>query len=143
MMKVAFSRATRYLGGNSSDDRERLIPRSTPIGAQVQNQKAASVYIFGDADVTQDEVNTDCDASEMHELRPRGKTAKPARKKYCENRTEQEIEYFERAVGKDDTLQSMALKYGCQVRYRLHGHGYSVGRLFLRQCRPPCNCIGK
>ena len=116
MMKVAFSRATRYLGGNSADDRERLIPRSTPIGAQVQNQKAASVYIFGDAVVTEDEVNADCDVGEMHELRPRGKTAK--KKKYCENRSsEHEIEYFERAVAKDDTLQSVALKYGCQVRY--------------------------
>ena len=113
-MRVAFSRATRYLGGNAANhDYQRLLPGSTPNGAEVQNEKAASVYIFGDADVTEDEINTDSDAAEMHELRPRGRTGK----KYGEGRIQPEIDYFERPVGKDDTLQSMALKYGCQVWY--------------------------
>ncbi|XP_069138584.1 lysM and putative peptidoglycan-binding domain-containing protein 3-like [Argopecten irradians] len=72
-------------------------------GAQVQNVKKNRVYVFGDADVADDEV-----VEYEMEMRSRKapKTVDPK---------EKEPIYFEREITEGDSLRSLALQYGCPV----------------------------
>ena len=89
-------------------DRTPLLPK----GAQVQNAKSARVYVFGDADVEEDEINTE--DQEMSELRPRGKAR--THQKEMEAHEAAEPQYLERPIADGDTLQGVALKFGVQVK---------------------------
>ena len=88
-------------------DRTPLLSK----GAQVQNTKATRVYVFGDADVAEDEI---VDDQEMSELRPRGKAR--SHQKEIKALEAAEPQYLERPIADGDTLQSVALKYGVQVK---------------------------
>lgn len=89
-------------------DRTPLLPKD----AQVQNSKAARVYVFGDADVMEDEL---ADDHEMSEIRPRGRAR--TQRRHMEALEAAEPQYLERAIADGDTLQGVALKFGVQVRY--------------------------
>lgn len=91
--------------------RDRLLDQSQD--AQIQGVPNARVYVFGNADCTEDEINDD-EGVDMPELRARG----AARKQFHDTIVEREAdpEYFERPITEEDTLQSLALKYGCPVR---------------------------
>ncbi len=86
--------------------------------AQVQNVKSAKVYVFGDADLAQDEmeINTD-NTYEMSELRPRGRTRQQLRT--ADTQEDNEDIFIEHKIEDGDTLQNISLKYGCQVIYFL------------------------
>ncbi|XP_070542330.1 lysM and putative peptidoglycan-binding domain-containing protein 3-like [Ptychodera flava] len=89
-------------------DRNNYLPSS----GQVQNVQNARVYIFGDADVEEEEVTEK--GYEMSEIRPRGKDS---RKKWTEavNEDEQKPLCIERTIVDGDTLQGFALQYGVPV----------------------------
>lgn len=76
----------------------------TSLG-QVQNTKKGNVYVFGDDDVAEDEIVE----FEMDTVR--------ARKAKHQNKKQEEDcpSYIERRLTEDDTLQSVALQYGCPV----------------------------
>ena len=91
-----------------SDDSENW---SGKLG-QVQNKKSARVYVFGNGDIDDEDVLYE--SSELSEVRSRGK----ARQEINDARRQepQEESFIERDVCEGDTLQSIALKYGCRVR---------------------------
>lgn len=78
---------------------------------QVQNKKSGRVYVFGDGDLDEEEILYE--ASELSEVRTRGK----ARHNQNEARRQepQEESFIERDVCEGETLQSIALKYGCRT----------------------------
>ena len=82
---------------------ERLPTDEIP--AQVQNVKDARVYVFGESDVAEEEVNND----ETLSLRDRGK-----KKKQTPKEESSEV-LVDREISEGDTLRSLALKYGCPV----------------------------
>lgn len=88
----------------SSTEKTSLVSR-TRNDAQIQNVPSARVYVFGDADVTEEESNV-----EMTELRVRGANS-------TSYKTLEAVEpvYLEKAIGEGDTLQNVALKFGCPV----------------------------
>ena len=88
-------------------DRTPLLPKDV----QVQNAKAAKVYVFGDADVAEEELQDD--VHEMSELRPRGKARVLQRE--VEAQAEAEPHFVERNLTEGDTLQSISLKFGVPV----------------------------
>ena len=90
-------------------DRTPLLPKD----AQVQNKKSARVYVFGDANVAEDEI---ADDHELSELRPRGKARTQRRE--IEAIEAAEPQYLERPIAEGDTLQSIALKFGVQVSFQ-------------------------
>ena len=78
---------------------------------QPQNVKSSRVYVFGEAEVDEEEVLFDT-SMEMSELRPRGAAA--GRQPQNNNSREKE-DVLDREIVEGDTLQSIALQYGCQV----------------------------
>lgn len=72
--------------------------------AQVQNVKKSNVYVFGDADVEEDEIVE----YEMSEMRSRNQRSKKKKEK-------EEPLYFDRQITEGDTLQSLSLQFGCPV----------------------------
>ncbi|XP_060068899.1 lysM and putative peptidoglycan-binding domain-containing protein 3-like [Ylistrum balloti] len=72
-------------------------------GAQVQNVKKNRVYVFGDADVADDEV-VEFEMEMRSRKAPRVVDPK-----------EKEPIYFEREITEGDSLRSLALQYGCPV----------------------------
>ncbi|XP_072167105.1 lysM and putative peptidoglycan-binding domain-containing protein 3-like [Diadema setosum] len=83
-----------------------------PISGQVQNVQNSTVYIFGSADVAEDEIDTDADNLELSDLRVRG-SGKQQKKTRAE--TVSEFEFVEKDIGEGDTLQTISLQYGCRV----------------------------
>lgn len=78
-----------------------------PVG-EVQNNKNARVYVFGDH-VAEDEI--DSHTQNNFELRPRGKS-----KHLMQSQHErQEVVFLEREIKEGDTLEKYALLYGCSV----------------------------
>lgn len=75
------------------------------LGAEVQNSKKSTVYVFGNADVQEDEVVE----FEMSDVRSRKGGPKPTQK------DEDEQLYYERELTEGDTLRSLSLQYGCPV----------------------------
>lgn len=75
------------------------------LGAEVQNTKKSRVYVFGDADVKEDEVVE----FEMSDVRSRKGGTKPI------TRDDDEEIYYEREITEGDTLRSLSLQYGCPV----------------------------
>ncbi|XP_077988850.1 lysM and putative peptidoglycan-binding domain-containing protein 3-like [Glandiceps talaboti] len=90
------------------NDRNKYLSNS----GQIQNVQNARVYVFGNADVDQDEVEET--ALEMSDLRPRGKD-NIRKKTQTIVEEEQKPLYLERAVVEGDTLQSFALQYGVPI----------------------------
>lgn len=89
----------RRSGGKSEVEYQRL-------GAQVQNVKKSSVYIFGDDDICEDE---DIVEFEMENIRSRKGL------KNHELRKEPSSLFIERKIAEGDTLQSLSLLYSCPV----------------------------
>lgn len=81
------------------------------LGAEVQNSKKSRVYVFGNADVQEDEVVE----FEMSDVRSRKGGPKPTQK------DEDEQLYYERELTEGDTLRSLSLQYGCPVNYLFFG----------------------
>jgi LysM repeat protein len=79
---------------------------------QAQNVKTARVYVFGQADIDDDNSLSD-NGMEMSELRPRGATGR--RSSQNNNTSREKEDVFEMEINDGDTLQSIALQYGCQV----------------------------
>ena len=79
-------------------------------GAQVQNRPDGKVYVFGADDIAEEEINTD-QCLEMEELRPRGRAARS--KPQEENRNNEVL--IDKEIQPGETIQSIALKYGCPV----------------------------
>lgn len=75
------------------------------LDAEVQNSKKSRVYVFGNADVQEDEVVE----FEMSDVRSRKGGPKPTQK------DEDEQLYYERELTEGDTLRSLSLQYGCPV----------------------------
>ena len=69
--------------------------------------KAARVYVFGDADVDEEEILND--EAEKHELRCRGKSKSNIA-------DENSMLTIERPILEGETLQKIAVKYSCEVR---------------------------
>ncbi|XP_038071709.1 lysM and putative peptidoglycan-binding domain-containing protein 3-like [Patiria miniata] len=83
-----------------------------PAKGQVQNVPASRVYVFGNADVAEDELNADSQKSqnsiEMSDLRPRSGKVKKKKKNL-------EPVFIEREIESGDTLQIFSLQFGCPV----------------------------
>ncbi|KAK3610258.1 hypothetical protein CHS0354_022319 [Potamilus streckersoni] len=80
-------------------------PQLTQKNAQVQNVKQAKVYVFGDGQTLEDDV----DAYELSQIHTRkGRGNRPLEKL-------NEPLFIERELTKADTLQSLSLQYGCPV----------------------------
>ena len=80
-------------------------------GAQVQNVKAARVYVFGDSNLAEDDENVEFEMPSMSTSRHRGTSAFVQEA----NIDEEQPTYFEREIGEGETLQAIALKYACPV----------------------------
>ena len=80
-------------------------------GAQVQNVKAARVYVFGDSNLVDDEENIEFEMPTMSTSRHRGTSA------FVQEATidEEHPTYFEKEISEGETLQAIALKYACPV----------------------------
>lgn len=83
---------------------------------QVQNVKAARVYVFGDGDLAEDDSNENV-VFEMPEIRVRrgqnGGTVP------SNEAAEDDEVFYEKEIIEGDTLQSLSLKYSCPVRFTL------------------------
>ncbi|XP_022102994.1 lysM and putative peptidoglycan-binding domain-containing protein 3-like [Acanthaster planci] len=88
---------------------DQLRSALLPAKGQVQNVPNSRVYVFGNADVAEDELNADSQNSiEMLELRPRSGKVKKKRKNV-------EPVIIERDIESGDTLQIFSLQFGCPV----------------------------
>ncbi|XP_063432584.1 lysM and putative peptidoglycan-binding domain-containing protein 3-like [Mytilus trossulus] len=87
------------------NDRGSLIKKNEDYPyAQVQNVKKSRVYVFGDADLEEDEIVE----YEMSEMRSRNQQTK-------KNKQKKEPLLFDRKITDGDTLQSLSLQFGCPV----------------------------
>ena len=83
-------------------DRLGVLQKS---GRSLPEGKYSNVYVFKNNEIFEEEVNTDSEST----FRPRNKKVQSSTSK----KTEQL--YVKRQIAKDETLQSIALKYSCQV----------------------------
>ncbi|XP_071795341.1 lysM and putative peptidoglycan-binding domain-containing protein 3-like [Asterias amurensis] len=93
--------------------RNKLLPTT----GQVQNVANSRVYVFGNSDLAEDELNSvpsSEDFIEMSELRPRAGKVKN-KKKNVDQRKEAEPIFIEREIESGDSLQIFSLQYGCPV----------------------------
>lgn len=91
-------------------DKDTAQHSSNPFGGtvQVQNVKGARVYIWGDADVDEEEILND--DTEKHELRARGRL----KANTCPDQENTTLT-IERPVLTGETLQKIAVKFACEV----------------------------
>ncbi|KAK7496863.1 hypothetical protein BaRGS_00011843 [Batillaria attramentaria] len=84
----------------------------TVIGprGQVQNVKAARVYVFGNDDVYEDDEQVEFEMPEM-----RARRGQQGAVGFTSEAQQEGETYFEKEIGDGDTLQSIALKYSCPV----------------------------
>ena len=113
---------TSVLGLRSFDRRLDYLPTT----GEVQNVQKGNVYVFGNADVTEEEINTE-NSIELPELRGRGKS-KPHSNDVSRTRSENLLTNDEIRIGQTlykivernilpgDSLQVFALQYGVPVR---------------------------
>ena len=102
---VRRSNARGILQPQSEDTRPLLNHRDHGL---VQNFQNARVYVFGEGDIEEEDV---FDANvEMSELRSRG-----GKRKDVETTVKEEESFLEREIADGDTIQSIALQYGCPV----------------------------
>ena len=98
-----------------SSNREKAFSNSgyNNNGGQIQNVKAAKVYVFGNDNVAEDE-NIEF---EMPEMRSRHKVPSDKKATCFIEDTETSIQdsYFEKEILDGETLQAIALKYACPV----------------------------
>lgn len=112
--QINFGMSRGYLRPNT---RGSLLKKDEdPSEAQVQNIKKSRVYVFGDADIEEDEIVE----YEMSEMRSRNKRRKQKKEK-------EEPFFFDRKITDGDTLQSLSLQFGCPVcnNYCLQMSSYS------------------
>lgn len=91
--------------------------------AQVQNVKKSRVYVFGDADIEEDEIVE----YEMSEMRSRSKAKKQMPKK-------DEPLFFDRQITDGDTLQSLSLQFGCPVAELKRVNNFISDQDFYSRC---------
>ncbi|KAK7116083.1 lysM and putative peptidoglycan-binding domain-containing protein 3-like [Littorina saxatilis] len=96
----------------STRGKEVLSHTLTDRKGQLQNVKAARVYVFGDGDLVEDEdENVEF---EMPEVRSRrGQAGGPSSS--LQPAGEEDEVFYEKEIGEGETLQSLALKYSCPV----------------------------
>lgn len=80
-------------------------------GAQVQNVKAARVYVFGDTNLVDDEENVEFEMPTISTSRHRGTSAFTQDASF----EDEQPTYFEKEIAEGETLQAIALKYACPV----------------------------
>lgn len=98
----------------SSRGREVHSHTLTDRKGQVQNVKAARVYVFGDSDLAEDDSNENVEF-EMPEIRARrGQNGDHSRLG-----DEDDEVFYEKEINEGETLQSLSLKYSCPVRSKL------------------------
>ena len=105
--------------GSDSDTDDSWSPPSYvrangEAAAQVQNVKNAKVYVFGNDDLVEEEINTDHTSIEMPKIRSRG-SHDHFNNASVHNNRETDIFYLSHIIEDSDTLQSISLKYGCPV----------------------------
>lgn len=99
---------TRYQYRGLAKDNTGTFDSSLAGPVQIQNVKSARVYVFGDADVDEEEILND--ETETHELQRRNKF----RNKTISNKETNTL-MIERPILKGETLQKIAVKYSCEV----------------------------
>lgn len=116
---------TSVLGLRSFSDRRLDY---LPTTGEIQNVKKGNVYVFGNSDVTEEEINTE-NSIELSELRGRGKN-KPHSNDVSRTRSENLLANDEIRIGQTlykivernilpgDSLQVFALQYGVPVRIK-------------------------
>ncbi len=134
VIKVSSSTSsmTSVLGLQQYNDHGRRSDYLSTTG-EVQNVQKGRVYVFGNSDVTEDEINTDNDV-EMSELRPRARgngSANSIHQDLPRTRTQHSTgdeirigqnlyKIVERQILPGDSLQLFSLQYGCPVRITSH-----------------------
>ena len=109
----------RDMPGRTNPKPKAKYTRLTPVDAQwpgqVQNVKSAKVYVFGegDVDLVEDEEVVEFEMSQLPARRA-GKSKRKRKKSTNASDASQPL-IFERKVEEGDTLQNVAVKYGCQV----------------------------
>jgi hypothetical protein len=96
----------------SSRGREVHSHTLTDSRGQVQNVKAARVYIFSNDDVYEDDESEKVEF-EMPEIRSRRGQGHDTSANMAP--AEEEESFFEKEITDGETLQSLALKYACPV----------------------------
>lgn len=94
-----------------SDEGSYAASELSSLTAQVQNVKGKKVYVFGDGTVASD--NEDTDNMELTHMTQRGHN-----KTYKSTKSSQPYEDVlikEIPLHKDDTLQSLSIKFRCPV----------------------------
>ncbi|GFS13088.1 lysM and putative peptidoglycan-binding domain-containing protein 3 [Elysia marginata] len=103
---VPSSKGKKHRTGKKKGDGHELYN-----GAQVQNVKAARVYVFGDSNLAEDDENVEFEMPTMSMSRHRGASAFAQEASF----EDEQPTYFEREIGEGETLQAIALKYACPV----------------------------
>ncbi|XP_072051042.1 lysM and putative peptidoglycan-binding domain-containing protein 3-like [Amphiura filiformis] len=121
-LKDASLTMTTVLGPRQYNDHDQ-VRRSDYLSTsgEVQNVQKGRVYVFGNADVTEDEINTD-NAVEMSEMRVRNGRTNAINDRTKNSSSNDEIrigqnlyKLVERIILPTDSLQLFSLQYGCPM----------------------------
>lgn len=99
-----------------SDEGSYVASESSSLTAQVQNVKGKKVYVFGDGTIASD--NEDADDMELTHMTQRGQ-----HKTYRSTNSHQQYDDVlvkEIPLHRDDTLQSLSIKFRCPVSFYLN-----------------------
>ncbi|CAH1797965.1 unnamed protein product [Owenia fusiformis] len=102
---------TSYISPISNKIQQKYGSKILSTDAEIQNCKSTNVYIFGSSDV--DEAELKDNIMEMTEMRSRGNSS--GKRSSTHVTVEEEPVFLERNVNEGDTIQSIALQYGCPV----------------------------
>lgn len=97
----------------SSKGREIFSHVLTDRQGQVQNVKAARVYVFGEGNFVEDDIDETVEF-EMPAMRAR-RGASEGRGSSFQHTAEEEEVFYEKKIVEGETLQSLSLKYACPV----------------------------
>lgn len=84
------------------------------------NVESSRVYVFGNHDDSDDEI-TEYESHELSGMRSRG-SGKQTSKKNKNETKEPEDNFIEKDIVEGDTLQNIALKFGCPVTHFSEGN---------------------
>ncbi|XP_076465664.1 lysM and putative peptidoglycan-binding domain-containing protein 3-like [Babylonia areolata] len=98
----------------SSRGKEVFSHVLTDRQGQVQNVKAARVYIFGDDNVVDDDIDENVEF-EMPSIRARRGQNEGGGSSSIQQAEEEEDLFYEKEIAEGETLQNLSLKYSCPV----------------------------
>ncbi|GFO40850.1 lysm and putative peptidoglycan-binding domain-containing protein 3 [Plakobranchus ocellatus] len=107
---VPSNRDKKYRPGRKKDSSFASDRHELNNGAQVQNVKAARVYVFGDSNLVEDEEQIEF---EMPVMTNRHRGARAFAR--GPDSDDDQPTYFEKEIDEGETLQAIALKYACPV----------------------------